>query len=777
MLDDTTVTVLGALGAALRAAAAYNKHDQAAPVAVLWPDKDRHWEPLIPRLREALAVLTLGPYDPATRTGPAIWIRCMVERALPEADWPADAVPVVYLPGVSKQELRAVEECPRLLQPLAELQYRGVLFTHKNGRDWTIPGFIQAPDAGIGAAVAEDTATKDAARNALLKLADTTVDALRAQAPLNAAFFNDLLNPDPVLQLLRWMDAPEAQRTAATPEEWAAFRATCQSQFGLDPDKDGALTAAQRLGDGEGSWSVVWSRFAEAPTKYKGLPDLLRAAKPAKPDSLFYNRECWPQETEQAEAELRDELNGLAVKTGPQAAAAIQALESHHAVRRQWVWHILGLSPLAGAMPALARMAQAVQTPLAGSTPTAIAEAYAAGGWRADAAMLECLGAVSAAEDATAVKGVVRALYAPWLLAAAAAFQNAVKSAPLPTAHPAAAPGQPKPGRCILFADGLRLDTAKLLEQELVSHGVDVTAKWQFGAQPGVTDTGKPAVSPVAGAIRAGEGLGTKVASDDVKVTADILRRELAAAGWQVLAEDEAGDPNGSAWTECGRLDSCGHAEGWRLAMRLGEVIDELVERIRFLLKAGWSEVRVVTDHGWLLLPSGLPKAELAEHLTEVMKGRCARLKPVTAPPHQSAPWYWDPAVTVSAAPGISCYTAGKEYEHGGLSPQECVLPVLTVRQPDALKQPAAVSEAKWVGLRCRILATGDSKGVSAALRTKPADPATSLSGQPVPLDANGKAGLLVEDDSAEGSAAVIVLLGPSGQVISQKSTIVGEDG
>ena len=45
---------------------------------------------------------------------------------------------------MGRHDLRAVEDCPRALQPLAELQYRGVIWTHRNGRDWTVAGFLQA---------------------------------------------------------------------------------------------------------------------------------------------------------------------------------------------------------------------------------------------------------------------------------------------------------------------------------------------------------------------------------------------------------------------------------------------------------------------------------------------------------------------------------------------------------------------------------------------------------------------------------------------------------
>ena len=127
------------------------------------------------------------------RTGPAIYLRCMIAGMLGDA-LPAGSVPIIYLPGVSRQELRAVEECPKPLQPLAELQYRGVIFSHKNGRDWTIAGFLQAPD-GLGIAVGADAATRDAMQRALLKLADEPVAHLRQEAPLARALLQCVAPP------------------------------------------------------------------------------------------------------------------------------------------------------------------------------------------------------------------------------------------------------------------------------------------------------------------------------------------------------------------------------------------------------------------------------------------------------------------------------------------------------------------------------------------------------------------------------------------------------
>jgi len=318
--EHVPLTILEELCRALHRAAEYNPQDQSMPAAVLWTDEERHWEPLVPRLREDLPqLLTLGPYVPEERTGPAIWIRCMIDRVLPAADWPKDAVPILYLPGVSRLGLRAVENCPRELQPLAELQYRGIWFTQENTRDWTILAFLTSRRGGLGLEVAPDSDTREALLQALPKLADTPLAEFRGRR-LHAADFRALLQPDLARELLRWLDNPEATRNGWTADEWQAFCGGCRNQYGFDPEKDGPLVGAEKLGARQGTWDAVWVRFSEAPQAYPKLPDLLRRAKAEEYD-LFFRPECWPQCNERAEDELRAALARLSERA-PEAAAA-----------------------------------------------------------------------------------------------------------------------------------------------------------------------------------------------------------------------------------------------------------------------------------------------------------------------------------------------------------------------------------------------------------------------------------------------------------------------
>ena len=157
---NPTITVIEALRNSLTGAARFNRSDMVAPAAILWTDADSQSEPLVSQLRPLMpGLLTLGEYNPDEKTGPAIWLRCVIERSLPDIDLQEDAIPIIYMPNVSRQTLRAVEECPDSLKPLVELQYRGAVWTQRNGRDWTVEAFLVSKDGGLGLDVSNFSST------------------------------------------------------------------------------------------------------------------------------------------------------------------------------------------------------------------------------------------------------------------------------------------------------------------------------------------------------------------------------------------------------------------------------------------------------------------------------------------------------------------------------------------------------------------------------------------------------------------------------------------
>lgn len=767
-------TVFEALVAALAAATEYNSNDQVAPAAVLWTDGGNEWAELAPRLRETLPqFLTLGEYDPATKTGPGIWLRCMIARTLPEADWPEDATPIIYIPGFSRHDLRAVEDCPREIAPIAELQYRGALFSQVSGRDWTLLAFLVSKDGGLGLSVAGNEETKEAMRRALSVLADTPVGNLRGQM-LQAADFNELVDPDETRSLLDWMSNEEDTRRRLDENHWGAFVAHCGEKYGFNPATDGTLIAAEKLGERSGNWETAWRRFAEAPERYPGIPALLRQARPDESDTLFFDASSWPQDNERLEGRLRDGLAAIADHAPAEARAAIRELEREHGQRREWVWATLGQAPLAKALEHLTRVAEITKSALGGATPEDIAQHYADGQWEADAAALDALAAVDSAGDMAAVASALGATYRPWLEEAAHHFQATVQQHGYPYTP---SPADVEDGACILFADGLRFDVGQRLQAALDGESIETQGGWFFAAVPTVTATAKPAVAPTADQFTGG-GTGEDflpcTINDGKSITTDRLRKSLEERGYEIIADDETGDPTARGWTEFGALDSRGHSEGAKLARRIDEEINGLLGRIRSLLEAGWRQVVVVTDHGWLLLPGGLPKVELPHYLTETRWGRCAALKPTSQSELPTVPWRWNKNVRIVPAPGIACFRAGSEFAHGGLSAQECVVPTLRVLSAES--GPAVtIEEVKWVGLRCRVTVAG-GEGLTVDLRTKVSDASSSVAEAVKTIDSDGSVSLVVPDDTLEGTGVNLVVLDEAGRAAARRATAVGGD-
>jgi hypothetical protein len=762
--------VLEALVAALRARAHYNHNEQIAPAAILWPDKERQWDPLLPALRERLpALLTLGPYQPDTRTGPAIWLRCMLARTLKEANWDETEVPILYLPGISRQELRAVESCPPALQPLAELQYRGEFWCQLNGRDWTLYAFLISADGGLGLDVARDHQTQAALTRALLAVATTPIDQLRGRR-LEAEDFDALLSGDTVRDLLDWLNQPMLVPDRWGSERWAAFCARCQSDYDLNPKTDGELTGAERLSERkQPSWAKVWERFAEAPERYPNIPNLLEKVVP---QALFTAGETLPQRNREAEQSLRQALKALADLPPHEATSKILALETEHGGRRRWVWARLKQAPLAQTLAPLSRLASIAGVIPNFSTLEEAAQYQKESGFQADAAVLDALQCVRQDQDVQAVFAAIRSVYGTWLQETAQRLQKRVaengypaptKSAPIP------------PGTCVLFADGLRLDVGQKLVAQLERRGLTVRTETCWAALPTVTATAKPALSPVAALISGlpdAQDFQPCITANGKPSIASNFRKLLTENEWQVLDPQETGAPAGKAWTEYGSLDRYGHDQGWKLAWRIDEELAGLVGRIGMLLEAGWKQVQVQTDHGWLLYPGGLPKQDMPGYLTQTRWGRCAHLKEEATYEGPMVTWHWCDEMRIALPRGIGVFYAG-EYSHGGLSLQECLVPRLAVVS-DASSPQSTLEEPLWRGLRCRVTVENAESGMRVDLRTKPADASSSLAGGGKTLDEEGKTSLLVADDEQEGTVVSLVLIDMQERVVAKLVTTVG---
>ena len=474
--------ICDSMAASLRAPDGVN-----SPVALLWTDTNGQWNPLLPALQKALPQLyRLGSYAPAERQGPVIWLKCVVDRTLPDAAPDEGVVPILYLPKLGRQELRAAGDCDPVLQPLVELQYRGAVWHQRNGRDWTVEAFLMSED-GLDLNVARDTQTREAILRALTHLAEEPIAGLKGKR-LEAEDFERLAIGDPIRDLLTWISDPQAFESRADDNRWKTFCNVCKREFSFDPNQEGVDAAATALVQGSEKWNEAWKRFREAPQLYPGVANALNKAQPT---DLLVDQSRLPGFNEEQEDKLRTALEEALGLPHADACDRVDALEQEHRDRRDWVWAQIGESPYAEALEPLGRLARAAKQSLGGPSIEAVVHDYTTRGWHCDQASLDALACLTPGPDRDLIAKVVRALYQPWLDKSARNFQellsaNDVERNALVTGV------NSEPEVCVLFVDGLRFDLGAKLHGLLEAQGNQVRLTHRLAPIPTVTATAKP---------------------------------------------------------------------------------------------------------------------------------------------------------------------------------------------------------------------------------------------------------------------------------------------
>jgi hypothetical protein len=401
------------------------------------------------------------------------------------------------------------------------------------------------------------------------------------------------------------------------------------------------------------------------------------------------------------------------------------------------------------------------------------ADSYAATGWEADDAGIRALEAVAPrsdaasierlADDRAAVVAALRAIYLPVLQRNAEGLQYLVRNGVPPSR-------KPTDSDAVLFVDGLRMDLAHRPAGLLRDAGASVNIGWRWTGYPTVTATCKPLASPAAVRFKGGEAAETfePQSSDGRRVVQQVLLRELGALGW---GTEMTLVPSDRCWQEAGHFDKDGHGQQSRMADHISAGLSAVAAEALRLVRSG-RRLRIATDHGWLLMPGGLPVASLPTGLTVTKWRRCAVVKEGAASSATQLPWTWNSAVYIATAPGIHVFMDGTEYAHGGISPQECIVPELTVA-PFMASRRAEIKSADWVGMRLRVKADG-SNGLSVDLRLGSDGEGGSIADRPRDLDADGRTSLMVPDDMLVGRPALLELRDASGQAVASRTMVVG---
>lgn len=763
----------------LRQAELHNVNVMVRPEVILWPDPDRQWECIIDQVQQHRpGLLCLGTYDPAHQQGPAIYLKCLVGRTLPEASWPTDQIPVIYLPGVSRQMLRPQTPVEPDLRPLVEYLYTGTVWLQENGKEWTILALLTNAQNGLGLRVALDSATRDTLVSALPSLLEedrTTYD----RAIIDADFLYDKLLPDLIPGILHWLNEGNNYLKAIPDDKHHLFVNVCQSRYGFDPTKEQAVETARLLGEQRGNWAPVWQYYANAPRKFPDVAVRLQQALPdgkLPNDTLTASSGSFPMVNKLAEDDLRTQLLLLPNQSATAAVDSLSKLTNEHHHRQRWVWSELGQAPLATAVQHLSLMADLVTSPYPAATLPELQRYYRETGYRADRYMRLSVAAVRSLPDKEAVTAVINALYRPWLEKLALKFQALVAT------DITALTGLPSGGSdekpFTLFVDALRYELAVEFAERLRTAGYRVSLTDAWSALPSLTPTAKPAVSPVALSLATNspfEEFKPALLASGKTLSTTNFRTELISQGYTYLTNSSSLPEGQRGWQEIGDIDRKGHEEGIDMVRRVDELFEQLRETISIIFARGIRQLTIVTDHGWLLLPGGLPKTELPAHLTETRWGRCALVKEGAHTSLLQVPWRWNPGIFIAYAPGISFFKANEVYAHGGLSLQECFVPTLSIESNTAeVLIPVLIKRTRWVGMRCAVETENCPDGYRLDARTKVTDAASSIVVSTELPVVHANKGSLFVDDGEEGKAVNIVLTDNTGQIVARKSTTVG---
>ncbi|MGA2408512.1 MAG: BREX-1 system phosphatase PglZ type B [Bacteroidales bacterium] len=769
------VSIFDKLVQSLKQAAQHNSDIMVKPEVILWPDPERQWKPVIPLIQKANpAMMIFGPYQPDTKQGPAIWIKCMVAGLMPHESRPKGAIPIVYLPGISKNDLKNIHNVGLDLQPLIEYQYTGTMFTQTNGREWTVMAFLQNREEGMGLNIAQDLATK----SSILKALPVFFESNEISYPdniLDADFFNNLMFPDIIPNILKWICKGDKHISTWSKEKQEVFKNICKNQYDIELDYRLIIDITEKLGSQKQAWKQVWQYYANAPSKFPEIENLLRLSKPEDLGSGIFAlpEESWPQVNEQKEDELREELSKLSKSDLSKVLNRIKELEQTHSSRRQWVWSELDKAPLAESLKFLNLLVGQSRESYSSSSIDDLRKYYSEEGFRIDTSMRKAFASVKTDKDKEVVRNVFNVIYKPWLEKLTGKFQELInKDHRIFTEQVVSEETE----SYILFVDALRWEMAAELSGLLSDQGFKTELNCTWSAIPSLTSTSKPANSPIANQVSLESNFNDfrPETNSGKDLQTAVFRETLLKQGWRLVTKPSDIVLGKNHWQEIGDIDTKGHAEQGDLVKRIDELFESIKEALDTAFEKGINRIKIITDHGWLLLPGGLPKATLSKDLIESRTGRCALIKEGAETNLLHLPWKWNPSIFIAYAPGISFFKKNEEYAHGGLSLQECLIPEMIVERTESQIPSAMIRNVKWINLRCTIETENAPDGYKIDIRTKYSDSGTSIL-LSKNLDIQKEKCVVMADDSFESESAVIILTDEKDRIIDKKPTVVGE--
>ena len=133
--------------------------------------------------------------------------------------------------------------------------------------------------------------------------------------------------------------------------------------------------------------------------------------------------------------------------------------------------------------------------------------------------------------------------------------------------------------------------------------------------------------------------------------------------------------------------------------------------------------------------------------------------------------WSFDPAVRVALAHGISAFSSGREYDHGGLSLQESVIPFLQIQRSGIIEEQPKFLSVGWNSRKtiCSV-ATKHATGLAISLERLGA-----AIGEVDSMDAQGKGRIIFEEVDDLVGEKVVMIMRRDGQKVVEERLIFGE--
>ncbi len=361
--------------------------------------------------------------------------------------------------------------------------------------------------------------------------------------------------------------------------------------------------------------------------------------------------------------------------------------------------------------------ARAVEESAQRTTATDLVAAYAARWWRVDRLHLRLRTACYARSVLARIRRVADLAYFDYVQRVNERFSAAVEhGSSWPPAGTESVPtlrdrvwrdGGGRRG--VIVCDSLRWDLAQGVVEQLTAHGdADTSTRPVLSTLPSQTQFGMTAMLPLGpapivlkydGEIGLRDPAGRNLATRDGRKA--FLDNTLTAGTGSLgggrggvgfldmenLLKGAAVPKGRTIVIYDNNIDEQGHKGTEELPLLARELVGNICRTVGALHDAGIGTVHILTDHGFLFLApdlvDGLGRPEVDVKQASQRTARWAALKPdspvadvFTLP----SPWPGDPT-TLGFPRGVRTLVKAEEYEHGGISLQECVIPHIVSRR------------------------------------------------------------------------------------------------